>query len=80
MSPISYKTFCLVEEHLNCQIFICEPSDILMCQTPECVCYAAPEETTEEDVLDILQRSIEQGKNLFIEEWQEYHFDKNVVY
>lgn len=79
MPMISYETRCLVLEQLKCELFICEPSDILMCQTPEGKCYAAPEDVTEDDVLDLLRRSAAAGRNLFTEEWPEYHFDRSII-
>lgn len=42
--------------------------------------YHSPRDTTEEDVNNLMRRSLAAGRNLFLEEWEPWTPDPNVEY
>ena len=42
-------------------------------------CFVAPDGETEANILDLLERSIQSGHNLFAEEWEPYEYDEGLV-
>ena len=68
-----------IRDELDCQLFHAETSGELIIELPDERCFVAPGGETEANILDLLERSLQCGHNLFAEEWEPYEYDEGLV-
>lgn len=68
-----------IRKELECSIGYAEPGGELIIELPDERCFVAPDGETEANILDLLERSLKSGHNLFAEEWEPYEFDEGLV-
>ena len=68
-----------IRDELDCQLFRAEPGGELIIELPDERCFVAPDGETETHILDLLERSLQSGHNLFAEEWEPYEYDEGLV-
>ena len=68
-----------IRNELDCQLFRAEPGGELIIELPDGRCFVAPDRETEANILDLLERSLQCGRNLFAEEWEPYKYDEDLI-